>query len=80
LIIRYNLIQSVDTFVDELRWEETDAVKRDKIRPLKLDGDEWQCVNMFCGLLAVCISHTLPIQIYETTILARRQRTASLFI
>ena len=80
MIIRYTLLQSVDTFVDELRWEETDTAKRDKIRALKLDGDEWQCVDMFCGLLAVCICHALPIQIYETTILARRQCTASLLI
>ncbi|KAF8816169.1 hypothetical protein BYT27DRAFT_7077698 [Phlegmacium glaucopus] len=32
----------VDTFIDELRWEETDSSKRDKIRALKLDDDEWQ--------------------------------------
>jgi hypothetical protein len=45
--------QSVDVFVDELRWEETDGSKRDKIRALKLDNDEWQRVNIFLGLLSV---------------------------
>jgi hypothetical protein len=48
-------VQSVDIFVDELRWEETDLSKRDKIRALKLDDDEWQRVNMFLGLLSVCL-------------------------
>jgi hypothetical protein len=46
-------VQSVDIFVDELRWEETDLSKRDKIRALKLDDDEWQRVNMFLSLLSV---------------------------
>jgi hypothetical protein len=46
-------VQSVDIFVDELRWEETNLSKRDKIRALKLDDDEWQRVNMFLGLLSV---------------------------
>jgi hypothetical protein len=45
--------QSVDIFVDELRWEETDSSKREKLRSLKLDNDEWQRVNMFLGLLSV---------------------------
>ncbi|KAG6867415.1 hypothetical protein C0993_003076, partial [Termitomyces sp. T159_Od127] len=31
----------VDTFVEELRWEETDTLKRDKIRELKLTNEEW---------------------------------------
>jgi len=59
--LTFDILQSVDTFVDELRWEETDAAKRDKIRGLKLDSDEWQRVNMFLGLLAVRLSHTLAI-------------------
>jgi hypothetical protein len=29
----------VDTFIDELRWEEQDSAKRDKIRELKLTSD-----------------------------------------
>jgi hypothetical protein len=41
-------------FVDELRWEETEPAKRDKIRALKLDDEEWKRVDMFLGLLAVC--------------------------
>ena len=45
--------QCIDTFIDELRWDETDGVKRDKIRALKLNNDEWQCVGLFLGLLAV---------------------------
>ena len=57
----FNILQSVDTFVDELRWEETDGARRDKIRGLKLNSDEWQRVNMFLGLLAVRLSHTLAI-------------------
>jgi hypothetical protein len=48
-------VQSVDIFVDELCWEETDLSKHDKIRALKLDNDEWQRVNMFLGLLSVCL-------------------------
>lgn len=46
-------------FVDELRWEETEGTKRDKIRALKLDNDEWERVRLFLGLLSVCISMTL---------------------
>lgn len=34
-------LQCVDNFVDELRWEEADSEKRDKIRELKLNGEEW---------------------------------------
>ena len=56
-------LQSIDTFVDELCWEETDAAKHDKIHVLKLDSDEWKCVNMFLGLLAVCVSYALSIQV-----------------
>ena len=50
------LLQFVDTFVDELRWEETEPAKRDKIRELKLNSEEWKHADMFLGLLAVCIS------------------------
>jgi hypothetical protein len=48
-------LQHIDTLIDELRWEETDSSKRDKIRALKLDSDEWQNVGTFLSLLAVCI-------------------------
>jgi hypothetical protein len=78
------LLQFVDTFVEELRWEETDAAKRDKIRELKLNDEEWKYADMFIGLLAVCISHTptrsLVIQTYETILSACRQRTTSIFV
>jgi hypothetical protein len=47
-------LQHIDTLIDELRWEETDSSKRDKIRALKLDEDEWQNVGTFLSLLAVC--------------------------
>ena len=53
-----HVLQFVDTFIDELRWEETDGAKRDKIRALKLDNDEWQRINTFLGLLAVRILYT----------------------
>jgi hypothetical protein len=39
--------------VDELRWEEQDSAKRDKIRELKLTSEEWEQVNTFLGLLSV---------------------------
>jgi hypothetical protein len=45
--------QCVDSFVDELRWEEQDSAKRDKIRELKLTREEWSRVNTFLGLLCV---------------------------
>ena len=45
--------QCVDIFVDELRWEEQDSAKRDKIRELKLTSEEWVRVNTFLGLLSV---------------------------
>ncbi|KAF8805383.1 hypothetical protein BYT27DRAFT_7104859 [Phlegmacium glaucopus] len=32
----------VDTFINELHWEETNSSKRNKICVLKLDDDEWQ--------------------------------------
>ncbi len=51
------IFQSIDTFIDELRWEETDGSKRDKICALKLDTDEWQRVSLFLGLLAVHVSY-----------------------
>jgi hypothetical protein len=52
--------QCVDAFVDELRWEEHDSEKQDKIRELKLMSEEWVRVNIFLGLLSVC----LPFYIY----------------
>ena len=54
------LLQFVDTFVNELRWDEMDPAKHDKIRELKLNSKEWEHVDIFLGLLAVCIlSHNL---------------------
>jgi hypothetical protein len=56
-IVIYHLFsQSVDAFVDELRWEEQDSSKRDKIRELKLTTEEWARVNIFLDLLSVCLS------------------------
>jgi hypothetical protein len=52
--IYYSFLQCVDAFVDELRWEEQDSTKRDKIRELKLTSEEWVRVNTFLGLLSVC--------------------------
>ncbi|KAG6876029.1 hypothetical protein C0993_006142 [Termitomyces sp. T159_Od127] len=43
--------EHVDTFVEELRWEETDPSKHDKIRALKLTKDEWTRVHLFTDLL-----------------------------
>ena len=40
-------------------------MKRDKIRALKLDNDEWQRVSTFLGLLAVCTSSTFLFQVYN---------------
>jgi hypothetical protein len=51
-----HFLQCVDTFVDELRWEEQDSAKRDKIRELKLTSEEWVRVNTFLGLLSVRFS------------------------
>jgi hypothetical protein len=39
--------------VDELRWEEQDLGKRDKLREMKLSAEEWARVNTFLGLLSV---------------------------
>ena len=54
--LTYIFRQSVDAFVDELRWEEQDSSKRDKIRELKLTKEEWVRVETFLGLLSVCLS------------------------
>ena len=48
--------QHFDTFIDELRWEETDSLKCNKLTELKLDEDEWNRVTNFIYLLSVCIS------------------------
>jgi hypothetical protein len=40
-------MQCIDSFVEELRWEEVDSSRRDKIRELKLSAEEWQRVNVF---------------------------------
>ena len=47
--------QHIDTFISELRWEETDISKCNKIHALKLDRDEWANVTVFLSLLAVRI-------------------------
>ncbi|KAG6870218.1 hypothetical protein C0995_014544 [Termitomyces sp. Mi166 len=43
--------EHINTFVDELCWEETDSSKRDKIRALKLDEEEWKQVSSFTDLM-----------------------------
>jgi len=53
--------QSVDIFVNELHWEETDVSKCDKICALKLDNDKWQWVDVFLGLLSVCLPYILMV-------------------
>ena len=50
----FYISQCVDAFVDELRWEEQDLAKRDKLCELKLSSEEWAQVNIFLGLLSVC--------------------------
>lgn len=65
MTIGAHVLQFVDTFIDELRWEETDGAKRDKIRALKLDNDEWQRINTFLGLLAVRILYTFNGYIWQ---------------
>ena len=47
-------LQCVDAFVDELRWEEQDSTKHDKIHELKFTSEEWTQVNTFLDLLTVC--------------------------
>jgi hypothetical protein len=54
--------QCVDVFIDELRWEEQDSAKRDKIRELKLTSEEWARVNTFLGLLSVHLLFCLHIK------------------
>ena len=51
-------LQCVDAFVDELRWEEQDSTKRDKIRELKLTSEEWMRVHTFLDLLTVCFVYS----------------------
>lgn len=55
-----SFLQCIDAFVDELCWEEHDSAKWDKIHELKLTSEEWVQVNIFLGLLSVC----LPFYIY----------------
>jgi hypothetical protein len=45
--------QCIDEFVDELRWEESDSAKRNKIGELKLNPEEWERVATFLSLLSV---------------------------
>ena len=51
----------INTFVDELCWEETDGTKCNKICVLKLDNNEWEQVSLFLGLLSVSILDGLVI-------------------
>ena len=49
----YSSLQCIDAFIDELRWEEQDSAKRDKICELKLTSKEWVHVGTFLDLLSV---------------------------
>ena len=49
-------LQLINTFIDELRWDETGTVKRDQVLALKLDNDEWGRVNTFLSCLTVRLS------------------------
>ena len=41
--VHYSIfVQCLDAFVDELRWEEADLAKREKIHKLKLTSEEWK--------------------------------------
>lgn len=53
----------MDVFVDELRWDEKDSAKRDKIRGLMLTDEEWSRVNAFLRLLGVRLLFLLQMKI-----------------
>ncbi len=57
------LLQCIDAFIGELRWEESDLTKRDKMCKQKLISEEWARVTIFLGLLIVC----LPLHLQNTT-------------
>lgn len=61
--IRFLFPQCIDTFIDELRWEEQDSTKHDKIRELKLMREEWERVDTFLGLLSVCYVYSFHLHI-----------------
>ena len=46
-------------FIDELCWKETEPAKHDKTCMLKLDSEEWENIDVFLGLLAVCLLYAL---------------------
>jgi hypothetical protein len=75
----YCCLQCVNTFVDELRWEEQDSSKRDKIHELKLTSEEWGCVNTFLSLLSVRLLRVGHFKMPDSS-LACRQCSASLFL
>jgi hypothetical protein len=56
---RSYILQHIDTFINDLRWDEADTSKQDKIRALKLKPEEWDRVDTFLGLLTVCTSFSL---------------------
>ncbi|KAM6496374.1 hypothetical protein JOM56_009080 [Amanita muscaria] len=43
--------QCINEYVDEIRWEETEPANRDKVRSLKLSGEEWARIKLFLDLL-----------------------------
>ncbi|KAG6888672.1 hypothetical protein C0992_007879 [Termitomyces sp. T32_za158] len=50
-LVRAVAVKHINTFIDELRWEESDSSRRDKIRALRLDQEEWKRVELFTDLL-----------------------------
>ena len=75
----HEALKHVDNFVEELRWEEADSIKRDKIRELKLTSGEWGRVALFLGLLGVC-QDLSSFDRNSDTVLACRQCSACVFI
>ena len=49
------LLQCIDAFIGELRWEELDLTKHEKMHEQKLTSEEWAWVTIFLGLLSVSL-------------------------
>jgi hypothetical protein len=60
--------------------DENDAAKHDKLIALKLTTNEWERVELFLGLLAVCLFSYCFVRSSIKLYLACRQRPASLFV
>src|ERR1700720_1267353 len=60
--------------------DENDATKHDKLIALKLTTNEWECVELFLGLLVVCVFSYHFVCSSIKLYLACRQRPTSLFV